>query len=58
MNQHYIIVGCDNHCIEVFSGTTGKHLETLRGHQGGVWALQFVEKVNMAHVLVSGGCDR
>ncbi|KAI8143919.1 WD40-repeat-containing domain protein [Fennellomyces sp. T-0311] len=54
----YIVVGCDNHKIEVFDSITGKHVRTLLGHDGGVWALQFIKGSDGECVLVSGGCDR
>ncbi|KAI8066769.1 WD40-repeat-containing domain protein [Gongronella butleri] len=57
MDDEFIVVGCDNNRIEVFDAQEGKHLRTLRGHQGGVWALQFV-KTDSQCLLVSGGCDR
>ncbi|KAJ2963899.1 hypothetical protein NQZ79_g1078 [Umbelopsis isabellina] len=59
-DDEMIVVGCDNHKIEVFNTTTGNSIHTLEGHEGGVWALQF--KGGEAHdperLLVSGGCDR
>ncbi|SAM02283.1 hypothetical protein [Absidia glauca] len=57
MDEEFIVVGCDNNRIEVFDATTGSYLRTLRGHHGGVWALQFV-KTDSHCILVSGGCDR
>ncbi|KAG0164778.1 hypothetical protein DFQ28_009552 [Apophysomyces sp. BC1034] len=59
-DDKYIVVGCDNHRIEVFETSTGKKVRTLEGHEGGVWALQFKggEKDDPERVLVSGGCDR
>lgn len=54
----FIVVGCDNHHIEVFDSTTGKHVRTLLGHEGGVWALQFLKVSDNETILVSGGCDR
>lgn len=54
----FIVVGCDNHRIEVFDSNTGNHIRTLLGHEGGVWALQFVKVSDDEYVLVSGGCDR
>jgi F-box and WD-40 domain protein CDC4 len=57
MDEEFIVVGCDNNRIEVFDATTGSYLRTLRGHHGGVWALQFV-KTDTHCILVSGGCDR
>ncbi|KAI8377800.1 WD40-repeat-containing domain protein [Radiomyces spectabilis] len=59
-DEKYIVVGCDNNCIEVFDTNTGKKIRTLEGHEGGVWALQFKggENYDPERVLVSGGCDR
>ncbi|CAO3587505.1 unnamed protein product [Absidia cylindrospora] len=57
MDEEFIVVGCDNNRIEVFDGTSGNYLRTLRGHHGGVWALQFI-KSDSHCILVSGGCDR
>ncbi|KAI7904911.1 WD40-repeat-containing domain protein [Cokeromyces recurvatus] len=59
-DEKFIVVGCDNHRIEVFSTSTGKKIRTLEGHEGGVWALQFKggEKEDPERVLLSGGCDR
>lgn len=59
IDEHYIVVGCDNSVVDVFSSVTGEHLRSLRGHDGGVWALQFaIRKIDGARILVSGGCDR
>lgn len=59
-DEKYIVVGCDNHRIEVFDTQTARKIRTLEGHEGGVWALQFKggEKNDPGRVLVSGGCDR
>ncbi|KAI9018730.1 WD40-repeat-containing domain protein [Phycomyces nitens] len=59
-DEKYIVVGCDNHRIEVFDTRTGKKVRSLEGHEGGVWALQFKggDKRDPERVLVSGGCDR
>ncbi|KAI8093169.1 WD40-repeat-containing domain protein [Halteromyces radiatus] len=57
MDDEFIVVGCDNNRIEVFQATTGQFIRTLRGHHGGVWALQFI-KTDSQCILVSGGCDR
>ncbi|CAG8626996.1 1972_t:CDS:2 [Paraglomus occultum] len=53
MCRNYIVVGMDNKKIHVFVASDGKHVKTLTGHEGGVWALQYIDEV-----LVSGGCDR
>lgn len=59
-DEKYIVVGCDNHRIEVFDTNTAEKVRTLEGHEGGVWALQFKggEKHDPERVLVTGGCDR
>ncbi|KAI9472013.1 MAG: WD40-repeat-containing domain protein [Benjaminiella poitrasii] len=59
-DSKFIVVGCDNHRIEVFDATTAEKVRTLEGHEGGVWALQFKggEKYDPGRVLVTGGCDR
>ncbi|KAI7865780.1 WD40-repeat-containing domain protein [Spinellus fusiger] len=59
-DEKYIVIGCDNHRIEVFDTRTGKKVRSLEGHEGGVWALQFKggDKRDPERVLVSGGCDR
>lgn len=58
-DERYIVVGSDNHRIEVFSAKTGNKIRTLEGHLGGVWALQFKGgEHGDERILVSGGCDR
>ncbi|KAI8341345.1 WD40-repeat-containing domain protein [Chlamydoabsidia padenii] len=59
-DDKYIVVGCDNHRIEVFDTQTAMKIRTLEGHEGGVWALQFKggDKYDSERILVSGGCDR
>ncbi|KAF8932160.1 WD40-repeat-containing domain protein [Dissophora ornata] len=59
-DHHHIVVGCDNNRIQIFETTTGRLLRTLKGHVGGVWALEFVKGVGATgeKILVSGGCDR
>lgn len=59
-DEKYIVVGCDNHRIEVFDTNTAEKVRTLEGHEGGVWALQFKggEKHDPERILVTGGCDR
>ncbi|KAI8886380.1 WD40 repeat-like protein [Backusella circina FSU 941] len=58
-DEKYIVVGCDNHRIEVFDTKTGNKITTLEGHEGGVWTLQFKGgEHGDEHILVSGGCDR
>lgn len=59
IDDQFIVIGCDNHRIEVFSAETGAYVRTLLGHSGGVWTLHFVKTGSDEHrVLVSGGCDR
>lgn len=59
-DEKYIVVGSDNHRIEVFDTSTGNKIKTLEGHEGGVWALQFKggQQNDPERILVSGGCDR
>lgn len=59
-DDKFIVVGCDNHRIEVFETMTGNKVRTLEGHEGGVWALQFKggDKYDTERTLVTGGCDR
>ncbi|CDS03433.1 hypothetical protein LRAMOSA00835 [Lichtheimia ramosa] len=59
-DDKYIVVGCDNHRIEVFDTQTARKIRTLEGHEGGVWALHFKggERHDPERVLVSGACDR
>ncbi|KAI8379472.1 WD40-repeat-containing domain protein [Radiomyces spectabilis] len=63
LDKQFIVIGCDNNRIEVFDSTTGRHIRSLLGHEGGVWALQFIRTLDPElqqeyHMLVSGGCDR
>ncbi|KZT52734.1 WD40 repeat-like protein [Calocera cornea HHB12733] len=48
-----IVSASDEHTIHVHSPLTGLLTQTLNGHSGGVWALQFVH-----NTLVSGSTDR
>lgn len=59
-DEKYTVVGCDNHRIEVFDTNSGKKIKTLEGHEGGVWALQFIggTEQDPERILLSGGCDR
>ncbi|ORX63054.1 WD40 repeat-like protein [Hesseltinella vesiculosa] len=60
-DDKYIVVGCDNHRIEVFDTATGRKVRTLLGHEGGVWALEFKggdDPLDPDRILVSAGCDR
>lgn len=58
IDDTFIVIGCDNNHIEVFDSKNGKHIRSLLGHEGGVWAIQFIKKDNNQHILVTGGCDR
>jgi F-box and WD-40 domain protein CDC4 len=58
MDNTFIVIGCDNNHIEVFDANNGKYIRSLLGHEGGVWALQFIKNENNQHILVTGGCDR
>jgi len=48
-----ILTGSDDSNINVYDTKTGKLRKLLRGHEGGVWALQYV-----GNTLVSGSTDR
>lgn len=48
-----IVTGSDDTNINVYDTKTGALRATLRGHEGGVWALQYE-----GNVLVSGSTDR
>lgn len=48
-----IISASDDHSIHVYSPVTGKLLQSLDGHEGGVWALAATK-----NTLVSGSTDR
>ncbi|KAI9477856.1 MAG: WD40-repeat-containing domain protein [Benjaminiella poitrasii] len=58
MDDCYVVVGCDNNRVEVFDARSGRHLRSLLGHEGGVWALEFIITNQQEHLLVTGGCDR
>ena len=48
-----ILTGSDDSNINVYDTRTGKLRKLLRGHEGGVWALQYI-----GNTLVSGSTDR
>lgn len=48
-----ILTGSDDSNINVYDTKTGRLRKLLRGHEGGVWALQY-----MGNTLVSGSTDR
>lgn len=48
-----ILTGSDDSNINVYDTKTGQLRKLLRGHEGGVWALQY-----MGNTLVSGSTDR
>ncbi|KAI5300932.1 SCF ubiquitin ligase complex subunit cdc4, partial [Ascosphaera pollenicola] len=48
-----ILTGSDDTNINVYDTKTGALRNTLRGHEGGVWALEYV-----GNTLVSGSTDR
>lgn len=58
MDDTFIVVGCDNNHIEVYNAKDGKYIRSLLGHEGGVWAIQFIKNEHNQHILVTGGCDR
>ncbi|KAL0080471.1 WD40-repeat-containing domain protein [Phycomyces blakesleeanus] len=48
-----IISGADDYLINIYDTSTGKLTSELKGHEGGVWALEYV-----GNTLVSGSTDR
>lgn len=48
-----IVSASDDHSINVYATKTGELLKRLDGHEGGVWALQY-----LGNTLVSGSTDR
>jgi F-box and WD-40 domain protein CDC4 len=48
-----IISGYEDQSIHVYDTTSGNRLKQLDGHEGGVWALQY-----LGNTLVSGATDR
>ncbi|KAM0754069.1 WD40 repeat-like protein [Meredithblackwellia eburnea MCA 4105] len=48
-----IVSASDDHSINVFDTRTGATKARLSGHEGGVWALQYI-----GNILVSGSTDR
>lgn len=52
-DKHKIVSASDDHSINVFDTRTGATRARLNGHEGGVWALQYI-----GNILVSGSTDR
>jgi len=52
-DEDKIITGSDDTLIHVYDTRTGKLIQKLEGHEGGVWALQYE-----GNTLVSGSTDR
>ncbi|KAB8336893.1 hypothetical protein FH972_021200 [Carpinus fangiana] len=48
-----ILTGSDDANIDIYDTSSGASLKTLRGHDGGVWALEY-----LGDILVSGSTDR
>ncbi|KAI9017969.1 WD40-repeat-containing domain protein [Phycomyces nitens] len=48
-----IISGADDYLINIYETSTGRLLNSLTGHEGGVWALEYV-----GNTIVSGSTDR
>jgi F-box and WD-40 domain protein CDC4 len=48
-----VISGSDDSTINIYDTRTGRLSHTLHGHDGGVWALQYLDTI-----LVSGSTDR
>lgn len=53
LHRGRIITASDDCSIHVYSITTGEHIFSLLGHEGGVWTLDVTE-----NILVSGSTDR
>jgi WD40 repeat protein len=51
--EKIITTGSDDHRINVYDIKTGELKRVLKGHEGGVWALQYV-----GNTLVTGSIDR
>ncbi|KAI7874607.1 WD40-repeat-containing domain protein [Mucor mucedo] len=52
-DEKIITTGSDDHSINVYDIKTGESITKLTGHDGGVWALQYV-----GNTLVTGSIDR
>lgn len=52
-DSEIILTGSDDSNIDIYSTRSGKSLMRLEGHDGGVWALEYV-----GNLLVSGSTDR
>lgn len=52
--ENYIITGADDKKINVYDAENEQFMLELNGHEGGVWALKFVD----GKILVSGSTDR
>lgn len=52
-DEKILTTGSDDHSINVYDIKTGKSITKLKGHDGGVWALQYV-----GNTLVTGSIDR
>lgn len=61
-DQHKIVTGSRDRTIRVWSVATGKHLATLRGHEGSVLCLKFDRSSRSSSsssgFMVSGSSDR
>lgn len=53
LDHENIITGSEDANINIFDVRTGELKMTLEGHEGGVWALQY-----LGNILVSGSTDR
>lgn len=53
LDEDKIITGSEDANINIFDATTGLLRMSLEGHEGGVWALQYI-----GEILVSGSTDR
>ncbi|TCD64250.1 SCF ubiquitin ligase complex subunit cdc4 [Steccherinum ochraceum] len=53
LSNNRIISASDDHSIHVYSPDTGELIHSLKGHEGGVWAVDATKDI-----LVSGSTDR
>lgn len=52
-DEEKVVTGLEGKLINIYSAKTGKLLQLLKGHDGGVWALKY-----FSNTLVTGSTDR
>lgn len=52
-DEDKVVTGSDDCCVNIYDIKTGELKHVLKGHEGGVWALQYV-----GNTLVTGSTDR